>query len=83
MGLRRTEGVILFNDITGLNLLSLTTLVSEALCYVLNATPHQVYCSFDTAHMAFVNTLVSYHTQNQIHIIQNTQGPIDWHINIH
>ena len=46
------------------------------------ATRRQVYCRFDTDNMAFANSLIWYHTHKQIYAHQ-TQGPMDWHINIY
>ena len=49
---------------------------------LLYATRRQVYCKFDTNDMAFVGTMIWYHTHKQIHT-KHTRVPIDWHRNIY
>ena len=51
------------NDMTDLHLSSLRALVPEAPCYVFYTIRSQIYRRFDTDHMTFASTLISFYTQ--------------------
>ena len=76
----RHSRVILLNDVTNLNLLSLGALV--ALCYVVYATWHQIFWRFDLDDVVFASNLICYHTHTHTHThthkhTEHTKGPID------
>ena len=67
--------VILFNDIIGLNLTSLGTLVPESPCKVFFAIRCHADAMFDIGHEFWHSDLIP-HKQTNTHT--HTQGPIDW-----
>ena len=66
----RHSRVILLNDVTNLNLLSLGALV--ALCYVVYATWHQIFWRFDLDDVVFASNLICYHTHTHAHAHTHT-----------
>ena len=61
-----------------LYLLSLSTLLPEASCYVFGATKHQMYRRFDTDDMTFASILIWFHTHKQIHTQNTGTNRLKW-----